>query len=217
MGRAYRFGETVTRAYRKDFWKHQPEWLMVISEKSTVSGVIRPILKKYAVDFQVMHGYGSATALHDLAEMSGWGEDGRVLEILYIGDFDPSGMHMSEVDLPGRIEKYDGVATVTRIALTKDDCTADLPSFPLEAKASDARHDWFKENYGSTCWELDAMNPNVLRERLENEILARIGQEAWSHCQVTETAERESYNRYLRAWPGIFDPGQKCGPEGDAP
>ena len=206
------FGESMARI-RKDLWQHQPAWLMVMLEKSTVSGVIRPILERYAVDFLVMHGFGSATALHDLAETSRYCGGGRTLEILYIGDFDPSGMHMSEIDLPKRLEKYDGVATVTRIALTKDDCTAGLPSFPLESKISDARHDWFKQSFGSTCWELDAMNPNVLRERLESEILARIDLEAWQHCRVTETAERESYNRYLRAWPGIFDPGQKCDPE----
>jgi len=127
----------------------------------------------------------------------------RVLEILYIGDFDPSAMHMSEVDLPGRIDKYDGVVNVTRIALTRDDCTADLPSFPLEAKVSDSRHDWFKRTHGDTCWELDSMNPNDLRERLEDEILARIDWEAWEHCRVTEAAEREGYNRYLKAWPGM--------------
>jgi len=50
------FGESMTRRYRKDFWKHQPEWLMVVSEKSTVSGIIRPILDRYAVDLLVMHG-----------------------------------------------------------------------------------------------------------------------------------------------------------------
>ena len=27
------FGETITRAYRKDFWAHQPAWLKVFSEK----------------------------------------------------------------------------------------------------------------------------------------------------------------------------------------
>jgi hypothetical protein len=134
-----------------------------------------------------------------LAEWS-MSDDERILEVLYIGDFDPSGMHMSEVDLPKRIEKYDGVVNITRIALT-------------EGKASDVRHDWFEENYGSTWWELDAMNPNDLRARVEAAIWTRIDLDAWNHCEVTEAAERESYNRYLRAWPGIFDQDQKCDPE----
>jgi len=209
------FGERMTRGYRKDFWQHQTAWIKVVSEKSTVAGVVRPVLRRFAVDFQVMHGYGSATSLYDMAWQS-MEDEARILEILYIGDFDPSGMHMSAVDLPGRVKKYGGVVKVTRIALTREDCTESLPSFALETKAKDTRHDWFKRTHGDRCWELDAMSPSVLRARLEDEIIDRIDPEAWEHCQVTEDAERESYNRYLRAWPGIFDPGEKC-PDGGEP
>jgi hypothetical protein len=173
------FGETVTRAYRKDFWRHQPAWIEVFSEKSTIGGVVRPVLREFAVSFQVLHGFGSATSVHDVAEQSLTGDVD--LEILYIGDFDPSGMHMSEVDLPGRIERYEGVATVTRIALTEDDC-AGLPSFDAETKSGDTRHAWFRQNHGDRCWELDAMNPNDLRARVRDEIVSRIDMEAWEHC-----------------------------------
>lgn len=100
------FGETVVRGYRRNFWEHQDSWVKVVSEKATIGGVVRPVLHEFAVDFQVMHGYGSTTKLHEIAEESLIGE--RTLEILYIGDFDPSGMHISEVDLPGRVSKYGG-------------------------------------------------------------------------------------------------------------
>jgi hypothetical protein len=192
------FGETVTRAYRKDFWQHQDSWIKVFSEKATVGGIVRPVLDEFAVGFQVLHGFGSATALHDVAEESLTGE--RPLEILYIGDFDPSGMHMSEVDLPGRVEKYGGMVDITRIALTRADCTAALPSFPVETKRSDPRYAWFKRNYGARCWELDAMNPNALRQQVRDAILTRIDHGAWAHCQVVEAAERESLNAYIKAW-----------------
>jgi hypothetical protein len=192
------FGETVTRAYRKDFWQHQDSWIKVFSEKATVGGIVRPVLDEFAVGFQVLHGFGSATALHDVAEESLTGE--RPLEILYIGDFDPSGMHMSEVDLPGRVEKYGGVVDITRIALTRADCTAALPSFPVETKRNDPRYAWFKRNCGARCWELDAMNPNALRQQVRDAILTRIDHGAWAHCQVVEAAERESLNAYIKAW-----------------
>jgi hypothetical protein len=134
-----------------------------------------------------MHGFGSATSVQDIAEES-LSDSGRHLELLYIGDFDPSGMHMSEVDLPQRIEKYGGFVTVTRIALTADDCASGLPSFDVDTKSEDPRHKWFKENYGRRCWELDAMNPNILRARLREEISRRIDMEAWAHCQRVEAA-----------------------------
>jgi hypothetical protein len=192
------FGETVVRGYRKDFWQHQNSWIKVFSEKATVGGIVRPVLDEFAVSFQVLHGFGSATSLHDVAEESLVGD--RYLEILYIGDFDPSGMHMSEVDLPGRVEKYGGVVDITRIALASADCTDALPSFSVETKHGDPRYAWFKRNYGDRCWELDAMNPNDLRQRLRNEIVRRIDADAWEHCQKVEEAERESLNRYIAAW-----------------
>jgi hypothetical protein len=192
------FGETVVRGYRKDFWQHQNSWIKVFSEKATVGGIVRPVLDEFAVGFQVLHGFGSATAIHDVAEESLTGE--RYLEILYIGDSDPSGMHMSEVDLPGRVGKYGGAVDITRIALTSADCTDALPSFSVETKRRDPRYSWFKRNYGDRCWELDAMNPNDLRRRLRNEIIQRIDMDAWAHCQKTEKAERESLNAYVRAW-----------------
>ena len=117
---------------------HQPAWLKVFSEKATIGGVIRPVLNEFAVSFQVMHGYGSATSVYDVATESLDGD--TTLEILYVGDFDPSGMHMSEVDLPERIERYGGAVDITRIALEFEDCLR-LPSFEAETKWGDPRTD----------------------------------------------------------------------------
>lgn len=201
------FSNQCALQYRDDFWRRQDSWIKVFTEKSTIIGAVKPVLNKFAVRWKVMHGYGSATTLHDVAEES-LNDDDRRLEILYIGDFDPSGMHMSEVDLPRRIEKYDGDVTITRIALTCTDL-AGLPSFDVETKSKDPRFRWFRENYGDRCWELDAMNPNDLRQRLREEIWSRIDHEAWEHCKVVEAAEKESYGRYIKAWPGISDQDQK--------
>src|ERR1700730_17196850 len=85
-------------------------------------------VEEFAIGIKVLHGFSGATSIHDVAEESLIGD--RTLEILYTGDFDPSGMYMSEVDLPRRLERYDGVTTITRIALTRTDCTEALASFP---------------------------------------------------------------------------------------
>ena len=47
-------------------------------------------------------------------------DDGRELIALYVGDFDPSGMFMSEEDLPKHLAEYGGShITVQRIALLR--------------------------------------------------------------------------------------------------
>jgi hypothetical protein len=94
----------TARDYRRDFWKQQPERVEVWSEKGTVRGVLQPVLDDYGVGFRVMHGFGSATTINDVCEY----HDGRPLTILYVGDFDPSGMWMSERDIPERLTRYGG-------------------------------------------------------------------------------------------------------------
>ena len=104
----------VRRSYRRDFWQNQPVQLIVVSEKGTVRGVIRPVTDEYGVGFLPVRGFSSATNAHDLALT----DDDRPLIILYVGDYDPSGMYMSEVDLPNRMEKYEGHhVMIKRIAL----------------------------------------------------------------------------------------------------
>jgi hypothetical protein len=50
--------------------------------------------------------------------------------VIYIGDYDPSGLFMSEVDLPARLIKYDGIhVRIRRVALDISK-VMELPSFP---------------------------------------------------------------------------------------
>ncbi len=192
------FISVASRAYRRDFWNQQPARVEVWSEKGTVRGVLAPVLDRYGVGFRVMHGFSSATTINDVAQDF----DGRIQQVLYCGDYDPSGMWMSERDLPERLEKYDGGhVVIKRITLTKRDVRA-LPSFPANDKKGDSRYKWFVQNFGDRCWELDAMDPNDLRARVEEEIKSRIEPVAWERCAVSEGAERESLRIVLDSWKG---------------
>ena len=125
------YARAVARSYRRDFWDQQPARVEVWSEKGTIRGVLAPVLDQYAVGFRVMHGFSSATSVHDVAD----DDDGRDLIALYVGDYDPSGLFMSEQDLPARLTEYDGHhVDVRRIALTGRQ-VADLPSFPASDKS----------------------------------------------------------------------------------
>jgi hypothetical protein len=171
------FAAAATQQYRRDFWCQQPKRCQVWSEKGTVRGVLKPVLDEFGVGFNPVHGFTSATNAYEAATDS----DPRPLTILYVGDWDPSGLWMSERDLPARMEKYGGDhIRIKRIALTAEQ-VGSLPSFPASDKRKDPRYKWFVENFGKRCWEIDAMDPNVLRACVEQEILACItDRAAWS-------------------------------------
>ena len=192
------YARTVARSYRRDFWDQQPVRVEVWSEKGTIRGVLKPVLDHYAVGFRVMHGFTSATAVNDVAEDG----DGRDLIVLYVGDLDPSGMYMSERDLPDRLAQYGGDhVKLRRIALMPDQ-TSGLPSFPASDKRKDTRYPWFVERHGTRCWEIDAMDPRDLREYTEQAIKELIEPTAWARCETVNAAELESLQTVLSDWNG---------------
>jgi hypothetical protein len=193
------YARTVASAYRRDFWNQQPVRVEVWSEKGTVRGVLQPVLDHYAVGFRVMHGFSGATTVYDAAQ----DHDGRDLIVLYVGDYDPSGMFMSEEDLPNRLSEYGGEQiTINRVALTKEH-VRDLPSFPAADKRKDPRYKWFCAKYGDRCWELDARDPGDLRACVEAALAELIEPVAWQRCEMVNKAEQESLKTILKNWGGV--------------
>jgi hypothetical protein len=190
------FARAASRSYRRDFWNQQPVRVEVWSEKGTLRGVLRSVLDAYGVGFRVVHGFDSATGVHNAAE----DDDGRLLIVLYVGDWDPSGLCMSVRDLPTRLARYGGHhVEIRRIALIEEQLTG-LPSFPATDKRKDPRFKWFTANFGNRCWEIDALDPNVLRAVVEEEITALIEPNAWKRCEIVNAAEQESLRKVLTSW-----------------
>jgi hypothetical protein len=187
--------QAVRRSYRKDLWNGQSRRVEVWSEKGTVRGTLLPVLEEYGVAFRVLHGWASATSVHEAAEESQY----RGFIVLYVGDFDPSGMYMSDVDLPQRLDRYDADIAIKRLALRPDDVD-DLPYFDLASKRGDSRHDWYRRRYGDRCWELDAMSPVDLRQRVTAAIMSYIDWPAWELAQKAETAEIATIDDVLARW-----------------
>jgi hypothetical protein len=198
------YARSVAESYRREFWNQQPHRIQVWSEKGTVRGVLAPVLNKYQVGFNPVHGFNSATNTYEAAQ----DDDGRDLIVLYVGDYDPSGMYMSEADLPKRLAQYGGDhIELRRIALTADQ-VGSLPSFPASDKTKDTRYRWFVNRYGDQCWELDAMDPRVLRNLVEDAIQALIDPVAWARCEAVNKEEQKSMRFAMERWinPGWQDP-----------
>jgi hypothetical protein len=190
------FAGTMANSYRRDFWNQQPVHCEVWSEKGTVRGVLQPVLDEYGVGFRVMHGFNSATCVYNVSQ----DDDGRDLIVLYVGDYDLSGLCMSEEDLPKRLEEYGGYhVKLKRIALTGEQVIS-LPSFPAADKKTDPRYKWFAARYGDHCWELDAMDPNDPRACVEKAIKELIEPVAWERCDRVNREERTSMKDVMGAW-----------------
>ena len=190
------YARAVINSYRRHYWSQQPAPVETWSEKGTVRGTLAPVFDQYGVTFRVMHGYSSSTAIRQIAEETA--TQPRIA--FYIGDWDPSGLHMSEVDLPQRLAAYGAKITLIRIALTQADTNSGLPHFAVQTKRGDTRYRWFVRRYGQRCFELDALDPNVLRGRVEHFIRSRIDFDAWNRCKAVELAEHRSLIEVMQTW-----------------
>lgn len=207
------FVEAVKRSYRKDYWAAQPRNVIVVSEKGTVRGSIQPALDEFGVAFVALHGFSSATTFNDIARMSA--EDPRETHFLYIGDFDPSGMYMSQEDIFERMARYGGRGYVSRIAVTgrdRDTMPDDL-TFSARTRQTDSRYPWFAKHYGDRCVELDALDPRELRERVTAAIRERIDWDEWNRAIVAEDAETKSIEGFVTDWQNLFRGRPQNNPE----
>jgi hypothetical protein len=207
-----RFIEAALAQYRKDYWQFQPYHVEIWTEKGTVTSTLDPVLEKYGIRSRIMKGFGSASAIKKAADYATYSD--KPCKALYVGDWDPSGLYMSEIDLPKRLLKYGDPARqwdIQRIALDIMDIEAgDVSSFPLSSKTDDPRRVWYsalmRENLphlASKCWELDALSPVRLRDRVELHIQLLLDDAAWARCTATEALERESLESVLGTWKDV--------------
>lgn len=206
------FAKTVENSWRADPWQEQDVRVEIISEKATVAGVLAPVLREFALPFRAYKGFTSGTAAWKLADDSLDDGDGRPFVALYLGDHDPSGRFMSDVDLPERVTRYGGAVTLERICLTEADLPK-LPHFPLATKAGDTRTPWFRKRFGERCYELDAVDPVALRRRVMESVTTYIDWPAWDRVETGNKAVAASLEAVMKGWSkkaaGILAQGQE--------
>jgi hypothetical protein len=194
--------------YRRLAWAGQDDYVEVWVEKDALASQMTEVAGQYGVLVSVARGYSSFTFLHEAVErILDFKEVGRVPQILYFGDFDPSGQDMVR-DLGARLDRYgieDAPDMIRKVALTPNQIEQyQLP--PAPTKEGDSRAKKFIEEHGDACVELDALDPPVLREIVRRAILGHVNSEIWNANQ--ELAEREKIEvmtRFARIAAAIKD------------
>lgn len=169
--------------YHEDLWNNQDFRCFVIVEKEALVGVLEDTCKEYDIPLLAARGYPSGTVLREFAKEhllpSLRGSQG--VRILHLGDHDPSGIDMTR-DIAERLEifTYGQVSylEVKRIALTMEQVEEiNPPENP--AKTTDSRFEQYRQAFGDSSWELDALSPAYLNDLLEGEIKQDLDEDLW--------------------------------------
>lgn len=87
--------DTVVKQFKMPRMDGQENYLEVWVEKDALSGVLKRVTSQYHVPILVNRGYSSASAMFDSYNRFRTAlENGQNVVLLYLGDFDPSGVDM---------------------------------------------------------------------------------------------------------------------------
>jgi len=188
------FLKETLESYRLDRWKTQEYYIEVWLEKNTMIPILEDITSKYSVPLLSNHGYSSTTAMHEAEER--FGTDKKCI-VIYLGDHDPSGLHMDE-DIFNRAS-----VEVDRIAITKAQVDKyHLP--PNPAKKRDPRASNYVSEYGENSWELEALDIKITKELLEERILHYLDMDEYTKIIEEEEEHKENFTNFMESMENMF-------------
>ena len=152
----------AAQSFALDKWEDQPHYIEVMVEKQALEGVLIPVCNALDIRFTANKGYSSSSALYETGKRLKESADaGKYVCLLYLGDHDPSGMDMTR-DIDDRTRLFSGVPVeVNRLALNMDQIRELAPP-ENPAKTTDSRSEAYIRRFGTSSWELDAIEPRML-------------------------------------------------------
>jgi hypothetical protein len=183
------FAETATQAYRLDFWSRQSDYIEFFVEKDAMAGIIEPVTIEFDVHLNVIRGQVSETFVWNVAEE--WKVIGKPIYAYYLGDHDPAGFKI-ESNLRKKLHAFTSKDFVwQRLAISPYDfANAKLQGFPV--KRTNSGWQDYLETHGDRCVEVDALDPEIIRQRIRKAIEHHLDHAEWRKLQQVEKLERQT-------------------------
>jgi hypothetical protein len=186
--------------YAEDLWRDQIWRPEVWIEKDALLGVIEGVCDELRVPYFACRGNNSQSEQYKAgkryAELI---EDGRRPIVLHLGDHDPNGLDMTR-DNRDRLALFARhPVEVRRLALNYEQVEQYGPP-PNPAKETDTRFDGYVAEFGHECWELDALDPEVIADLIRTEVEAMIDRDAWAAALAKEGRNRAALEKLSENW-----------------
>lgn len=200
-----------TRAfYRRDLWSSQPRRVEVWAESDSTASLIDTVTRTLGVGLYSCRGQAGKEFAHAAAMI--YLNVAKPVTILYVGDWDPSGLSIPRSVLE-RLRRYTGDTIdldLRRLAVTADDvASGEFVGHPVNT--ADRNYRVFADHCKNlmlapqTAVEVEAIPPPVLRQRTEDALYGLVDNDHnWNATLEAETSEREILARIAgaaRPWP----------------
>lgn len=177
--------------YRRHRQQSQENHIEIVAEKLTVKTILEGLAAKYSIPLTINRGMSGPTVKRKIAKRY-WRSKKRSLIVLVVSDLDPAGMSIAQ-DIRDAFERDFDIdedrIEVYKAALTIDQVNEMGLEPSMDAKESSPTYAEFVREYGTTnAYELEALEPAVLQQVLEDAILDVMDMDAY---QAEVDAERK--------------------------
>ncbi len=176
--------------FMKNYWRDlmvsQPTHIEMLVEKNTVLSIVKKVAAKYTIPVTSGRGNSSKAPLWQMVKrFRASGKD--KLTLLLLSDFDSDGISITDSVVGYMVHDFAdyGITTETlhpvRMGLWKEQVhEMDSPPTALEPNLKSTNYKRFVEEYGTECWELEAITPEHLQRVVQQAIDSVIDQELFN-------------------------------------
>lgn len=191
---------SMAEGYSEEFWDKQPRHVEVWIEKDALIGVIERACNRWRLPYLGCRGYVSQSEQYAAGKrFARLDRQGRQPVVLYLGDHDPSGMDMTRdhVDRLAMFARWP--VEVRRLALNMSQIEEYDPP-PNPAKETDSRSGPYIEQYGQSSWELDALEPTVIDQLIEDQLQDLVDHDLWRAAEAQQEESRKILTEVSDRW-----------------
>ncbi len=193
--------KTAANQFAVDKWEDQPNHIEVMVEKQALEGVLIPVCQRLGIRFTANKGYSSSSTLYEAGKrLYKKTLEGKTVWVLYLGDHDPSGIQMTE-DVENRLNLFAGevCVNVERLALNMDQVQVFKPP-ENPAKETDSRYAAYIARFGTSSWELDALDPGTIDQIVTTTVERLRDNIAWSEAVKREDLMKKELQAFADSY-----------------
>lgn len=196
--------QSAANGYAIDQWIDQRFRVEVWVEKQALEAVVEQAAESLSCPSIACKGYMSQSEMWRAAQrFQRLYRNGQIAVIIHLGDHDPSGIDMTR-DLGDRLSVFGITTKVDRIALNMDQIEEFSPP-PNPAKLTDSRAKTYIAEFGSSSWELDALEPPVLRDLIRSAIKRYCDMDKLKARRAQQEEERKHLIQTSDNWDEVVD------------
>lgn len=195
---------SAANSYSLDKWKGQKYRVEVWVEKEALISVIGQAAEPYDCAYYACKGYVSQSEMWRASlRFQKYYHNGQTPVIIHLGDHDPSGMDMTR-DIKDRLAIFEMPMEINRIALNMDQIDEHSPP-PNPTKLTDSRARGYIMEFGDDSWELDALEPKVLKNLVSGTIKSYVDQKIFNKVLQQEENEKQVLMDISDYWEDVVD------------